>query len=90
MNGQHDFALIRRKLKIYGDLPFHVRIRLPIQDKSYTTALLRQHVSKFLSLDIHVPKHEDAEEIVSSIGNLRHLLSVSPAYSPESPIGPAS
>ena len=68
VNRQNDFALVRRKLKISGDLPLHVRIRLPVQDTSYMLALLRQHVSRFQSLDIHVPVHEDAEEIVSSIG----------------------
>jgi hypothetical protein len=71
VNRQSDFALVRRKLKNYGDLPLHVRIGLPasVEDTSDMTALLRQHVSRFLSLDIHVPAHEDAEEIVSSIGD---------------------
>ena len=68
VNRQNDFPLVRSKLKNYGDLPLHVRIRLPVKDTSYITALLRQHISRFLSLDIHVPQHEDAEEIVSSIG----------------------
>jgi hypothetical protein len=68
INQQHDFALVRRKLN-NSDLPLRVRIRLPVQDETYMMALLRQHVSRFQSLDIYVPEHDDAEEIVSSIGN---------------------
>ena len=69
VNRKVDFARLSRKLETYGDLPLHVRIRLPIQDESRMTALLRQHVSRFISLDIHVPEQEDAEYIVSSIGD---------------------
>ena len=65
---QHDFALVRRKLNI-SDLPLRVRIHLPVQDKRYMMALLRQHVSRFQSLDIYVPEHDDAEETLSSIGD---------------------
>ena len=45
-----------------------MRIRLPVEDTSYMMTLLRQHVPRFLSLDIHVPEHEDAEKFISSIG----------------------
>ena len=66
VNRQNDFPLACQcKLKNYGDLPLHVRIRLPVEVTSYMTALLRQHVSRFLY--IHVPEHEDADEVVSSI-----------------------
>ena len=75
VNRKNDIALVRKKLENYGDLPLHVRIRLPdVEDSEMRTELrlLRQHVPRFLSLDIQVPVHEDAEEIVSCIGEGQH------------------
>ena len=68
INHRHDFPVVRRKLN-NSDLSLRVRIRLPVQDKSDMMALLRQHVSRFQSLDICVPRHDDAEEVISSIGD---------------------
>ena len=64
---QRDYMpVVRRQLT--GDLPLRLCIRLPIQNPTHMTALLRPHVSRFLSLDLHVPTHKDAERFVSSIG----------------------
>ena len=69
VNRKIDLARIRKELENNGDLPLHVRIRLPdVEDTDDLTELLRQHVPRFLSLEIQVPVHEDAEEIVFSIG----------------------
>ncbi|KIM39121.1 hypothetical protein M413DRAFT_447461 [Hebeloma cylindrosporum] len=71
VNRQDDLADVRRKLEDYHDdgLLLDVCVRLPdVEHTRSLTKLLRQHVPRFRTLHISVPAHEDAEKIVSSIG----------------------
>ena len=68
VNRQNEY-LVRRELNLNGDdLPLRLHIRLPLWNPTHMAAMLHQHVSRFLSLDLYAQKREDAEIFISSIG----------------------